>query len=147
MSEASLRVLIVDDNVDMVESLTMVLRLLHHAVESASCGADALRTLAAWQPDLALIDVSMPGMSGYEVAQQARALVGGQVVHLVAMTGWSGAEHHARALRAGFDRHVVKPLDLDELRKVLAELTARRGTPAGHDIPTLPHPNRIESAR
>jgi CheY-like chemotaxis protein len=114
------RVLIVDDNAEILESLAMVLELLGHHVETVDNGEAALVCLAQRPPHVALIDVGMPGMSGYDVARRARALV--QPEHhtvLVAMTGWGRDEDRVRAFEAGFDSHVVKPVDLQRLRALL----------------------------
>ena len=113
------RILLVDDNADVLESLGMVLRLLNQEVEAVATGEQALQRLEEWQPHLALIDVGMPGMSGYEVAQRARNCAWGMRLELIAMTGWGRDEDRARALAAGFNQHVVKPIDLAQLRALL----------------------------
>lgn len=122
----SLRVLVVDDNVDLVDSLSTVLGFLGEEVKTAASGEEALARMQEWAPDVVLMDVGMPGMSGYEAATRARAQPWGREPVLVAMTGWGRDEDRARALAAGFDRHVVKPLDLDNLRALLSELRASR---------------------
>ena len=119
MSVTPRRILLVDDNADLLESLAMVLRHLNQEVEAVSTGEQALRRLQEWQPHLSLIDVGMPGMSGYEVAQRARTNLWGSRLVLIAMTGWGRDEDRARALAAGFDQHVVKPIDLAQLRSLL----------------------------
>ena len=121
---APLRILVVDDSADLLESMETVLRLMHHDVETAASGEDALRRMEDWRPDLAIVDVGMPGMSGYEVASRARRQAWGSRAHLVAMTGWGRAEDRERALHAGFDRHVVKPVDFDQLRALLDGIAA-----------------------
>lgn len=122
----SFRVLVVDDNTDLVESLATVLGFLGQDVRTASSGEEALVCMQEWSAEVVLMDVGMPGMSGYEVARRARAHPWGREPVLVAMTGWGRDEDRDRALAAGFDRHVVKPLDLDGLRTLLTELRARR---------------------
>lgn len=122
----TLRVLVVDDSADLVESLSMTVQFLGHQVQSAVSGAEALACMQAWLPDVVLMDVGMPGMSGYEAASRARAESWGRTVVLVAMTGWGREEDRARAIAAGFDRHVVKPLDMAGLRVLLAELSQGR---------------------
>lgn len=119
-----MRVLVVDDNPDLVESLAMVLDFLGHEVRTALSGKDALTEMETWGPQLVLMDVGMPGMSGYDVAQQAREHAWGRATTLIAMTGWGRAEDRDRALAAGFDQHVVKPVDLERLRELLASLPA-----------------------
>ncbi|MEO6445294.1 MAG: response regulator [Gemmatimonadaceae bacterium] len=121
---AAMRVLVVDDNPDLVESLAMVLDFLGHEVRTALSGKDALTEMETWGPQLVLMDVGMPGMSGYDVAQQAREHAWGRATTLIAMTGWGRAEDRDRALAAGFDQHVVKPVDLERLRELLASLPA-----------------------
>jgi CheY-like chemotaxis protein len=121
-----MRVLVVDDNADLVDSLSAVLGFLGEEVRTASSGEEALACMEEWVPEVVLMDVGMPGMSGYEAATRARARAWGRDAVLVAMTGWGRDEDRARALAAGFDRHVVKPLDLDALRTLLADLRARR---------------------
>jgi two-component system CheB/CheR fusion protein len=103
------RILIVDDNRDLAESLAALLRLSKHEVAVASDGQAALQMVKTLQPDLALIDISLPGMSGYEVARGLRAR--GCSARLVAVTGYGGSEERQRSLDAGFDDHFVKPLD------------------------------------
>lgn len=116
----SMRVLVVDDNRDILESLSMVIELLGHEVELADNGEAALESLRTRPPHLALIDVSLPTMSGYEVARRARhATPTSSFTRLIAMTGWGRDEDRARALDAGFDAHVLKPLDLQRLRELL----------------------------
>ncbi|MBC7896828.1 MAG: hybrid sensor histidine kinase/response regulator [Cytophagaceae bacterium] len=122
----SLRVLVVDDNVDLVDSLSTVLGFLGEEVRTAASGEEALARMQEWAPAVVLMDVGMPGMSGYEAASRARAQPWGREPVLVAMTGWGRDEDRARALAAGFDRHVVKPLDLESLRSLLSELRATR---------------------
>lgn len=123
---ASMRILVVDDNVDLVDSLSTVLGFLGEEVRTASSGEEALARMEEWSPEVVLMDVGMPGMSGYEAASRARATAWGRDSVLVAMTGWGRDEDRARALAAGFDRHVVKPLDLDALRTLLSDLRAQR---------------------
>jgi CheY-like chemotaxis protein len=122
----SMRILVVDDNVDLVDSLSTVLGFLGEEVRTAASGEEALQRMEEWAPHAVLMDVGMPGMSGYEAASRARAHPWGREPVLVAMTGWGRDEDRARALAAGFDRHVVKPLDLDCLRTLLSELRASR---------------------
>lgn len=116
----SMRVLVVDDNRDILESLSMVIELLGHQVEMVDNGEAALECLKARPPHIALIDVSLPTISGYEVARRARGDgASGSTTKLVAMTGWGREEDRIRALDAGFDAHVLKPLDLQRLRELL----------------------------
>jgi len=112
------RVLLVDDNRDLAESLAALLRSDGHEVSIAPDGPAALRMVEAQEPDLALIDIGLPGMSGYEVAQRMRAM--GCVARLVAVTGFGGGEERERSQQAGFDDHFVKPIDPAALDRLVA---------------------------
>lgn len=116
------RILVVDDNPDIVDTLGAILVLLGHAVETAHDGEQALAAMAVSTPDLVIMDVGMPGMSGYEVCQKAAAEPWRDRMTLVAMTGWGRDEDRQRAMDAGFDLHVVKPIDLERLRELLDSL-------------------------
>lgn len=117
-------ILVVDDNPDLVETLVAVLQMLGHRVAPARSGEDALVQMEASPPDLVLMDVGMPGMSGYDVARRVASQSWRARATLVAMTGWGRDEDRQRALEAGFDMHVVKPLDLEHLRALLDSLQA-----------------------
>jgi len=112
------RILIVDDNVDAATSLALLLRGMGHEVFVAHDGRAALVDLSRIRPDLALLDIAMPGMSGYDVARQIRARLG-SAVRIVALTGFGLPEDRARALEAGFDQHMVKPADAAFLKSLL----------------------------
>jgi CheY-like chemotaxis protein len=116
------RVLVVEDNADARDMLRTLLELKGHVVEEAADGPDALAKLQAFRPDVALIDVGLPGMDGYTLAQQAREQPGGRDVRLVAVTGYGQAQDRERALAAGFDRHVTKPVDPVALERLVSEL-------------------------
>ena len=120
---ARLRILLADDNVDALESLAMLLELEGHEVVKAARGAEALELAARAAPDLAILDIGMPDLSGYEVAERIRASEPGRRLPLIALTGWGQAEDQARALAAGFDHHLTKPIDLERL----AEMVLRWG--------------------
>lgn len=124
-----LRITVVDDNVDLLESLVDVLAHLGHEARGVNNGRDALRAMDEQPPDVALVDVGMPVMTGYDVAAAVRGRPWGSAVTLVALTGWGGSEDRARALAAGFDQLVVKPVDLERLRELLASLAAARSRP------------------
>ena len=116
------RVLIVEDNADARDMLRTLLELKRHVVAEAPDGPTALATLQSFHPDVALIDVGLPGMDGYELARLARAQPGGGEVRLVAVTGYGQAQDRERALAAGFDRHVTKPVDPLALERLVTEL-------------------------
>jgi len=122
-----LRVLVVDDNHDAVETLAMLLGLWGHDVRLAADGPSAVETAAAHRPDVVLLDISLPGMSGYEVAERLRANPELRETVLVAMTGYGQAEDKKETSEAGFTLHLVKPVEPDVLQKLLADLGATRG--------------------
>jgi signal transduction histidine kinase/ActR/RegA family two-component response regulator len=125
--EGALRVLLVDDNADGAESLAMLLRLWGHEVAVAHDGPAGLRSAAAQRPAVALLDISLPGMDGYELARRLRALPGLGRTMLVAMTGWGREEDRSRSREAGFDAHLVKPLELTALQELLARAQRHEG--------------------
>lgn len=116
------RILVVDDNVDAAESLALLLRLEGHDVWVAHDGPAALTAVNANAPDIVFLDIGMPVMNGYEVAQRLRQRPGVNNVLLVAMTGWGQEEDRRRSQEAGFDRHLVKPVEPEALQQLLAAL-------------------------
>jgi PAS domain S-box-containing protein len=114
------RVLVVDDNRDAAESLAMIIEMSGCEVALAYDGPQALQIIATFKPQLAFMDIGMPGMDGYEVAQRVRAMPSGSDIALVALTGWGQAEDKKRAHAAGFDEHLTKPVDPDTLDSVLS---------------------------
>jgi PAS domain S-box-containing protein len=120
---APLRVLVVDDNRDAAESLVALLQILGHATSLAHDGPAGLAAAGAFRPDLVLLDIGLPGMSGYDVARGIRRTQGTGQVMLVALTGW-GAQSDQRASHdAGFDQHLTKPVSVEALEQVLAAAT------------------------
>jgi signal transduction histidine kinase/CheY-like chemotaxis protein len=117
------RILLIEDNADIRDLLRIKLRQLGHDVEAAEDGPSGLGKLLASPPDIALVDIGLPGISGYEIARQARQTLGSQV-YLVALTGYGQAEDKERALAAGFDVHLTKPPDFVDLQNVLARVPA-----------------------
>jgi len=111
---------VADDNVDSAESLALLLRMNGDEVFVAFDGQSALDLLQIHKPQVALLDIGMPRLNGYEVARRARALSAGGEILLVALTGWGQAEDVRRSLEAGFDAHMTKPLDLARLHALLA---------------------------
>jgi CheY-like chemotaxis protein len=122
--ERPLRVLVVDDCADTRDSLRILLRLWGHDTAEAADGPAALELAAAFRPAAALLDLAMPGMSGYEVAVRLRRLPGLEHVLLVAATGFGQARDLAASRAAGFDHHLVKPFDPAELERLLASRPA-----------------------
>ncbi|HVS76115.1 MAG TPA: response regulator [Steroidobacteraceae bacterium] len=116
------RILIADDNNDALESLATLLELSGHEVYTATNGGTALQCAERHLPEVALLDIGMPLLDGYEVAKRIRAQPWGQRITLVALTGWGQDSDRRRSREAGFDSHLVKPLDLDTLTDLLARL-------------------------
>jgi len=116
------RVLVVDDNRDAAESLAILLEIVGHEVRTAHDGEAGVAAAAEFRPDVILMDIGMPRLNGYEAARRIRAESGGGVPFLVALTGWGADDDRRRTRAAGFDRHLVKPVDLDALKRMIAEL-------------------------
>jgi CheY-like chemotaxis protein len=116
------RVLIVDDNEDAANSLALVLKLGGHETASVYSAAEALAQVTEFKPDIVLLDIGLPGMNGYEVAQKMRELPGLRNVRLVAVTGYGRADDRLRAREAGFDDHLTKPVEMAVLERTLARL-------------------------
>jgi CheY-like chemotaxis protein len=112
-------VLIADDNHDAADALAMLLTALGHEVRVAYSGNAALALAEDFRPDVALFDIGMPDLDGYEVARRLRAEPWGRAMYLAAITGWGQEEDVDRARRAGFDRHFTKPVDPDEVARLL----------------------------
>ncbi len=113
------RILVVDDNEDAADSLTMVLQLEGHQIACAYTAEDALMLAPDFRPELALLDVGLPRMDGYELARRLRALPGFDRVYLVALTGYGQPGDRERALAAGFDDHLVKPAEFRALQQII----------------------------
>jgi two-component system, chemotaxis family, CheB/CheR fusion protein len=113
------RVLVADDNHDAGESLASLLRLDGHEVTVVHTGQEALAAFAAVQPEVALLDIGMPELTGYEVARRVRQGSLGRAVTLIAVTGWGQNRDKAQALAAGFNHHFTKPVETDRLRELL----------------------------
>jgi CheY-like chemotaxis protein len=119
------RILVADDNSDALESLATLLELGGHEVFSAANGALALESAERNLPEVALLDIGMPQLDGYEVARRIRAQPWGRRITLVALTGWGQDSDRRRSGEAGFDSHLVKPLDLDKLTELLGRLPVK----------------------
>jgi len=111
---------VVDDNQDSAESLAMLLRLLGHEVSTAHDGPSALSSANRHRPEIVLMDIGSPGMNGYDVAREIRASPDLNAMRLIAITGYGQDGDRRRALDAGFDDHVVKPVQLDTLTELMA---------------------------
>lgn len=126
LATISKRVLVVDDNVDAGLLVAEVLRLRGHSVDIATGGPEGLAAATATVPDVVVLDIGMPLMDGYQVAE---ALRGGSLtnrVRLVALTAWGDNESRARALRCGFDTHLVKPANFAALFQAVEASATRR---------------------
>ena len=123
----ALRVLVVDDNVDSAELLAESVRLMGHVPRVAHDGPAGLRIGAEFRPDVGLLDIGLPVMDGYELARHLRALPGLESIRLIAITGYSQEADRLQAVAAGFERHLVKPIQLEQLREVLTLLKVAPG--------------------
>ena len=120
------RILVVDDNRDAADSLALLLRTAGHETQTAYGGAQALTAAESFRPNVILLDLGMPGLNGYETCKRLRALPWGRGVYVVAQTGWGHVEDRALSQEAGFHAHLVKPVALEDLAKLLKDLPARR---------------------
>jgi PAS domain S-box-containing protein len=120
------RVLVVDDNADAAESAALLLRMLGHEVKTAHDGPSALQAARAFRPEAVLLDIGLPGMSGYDVAKTLRAEPGNGALVLVVVTGYGQDEDRRRSAEAGFDRHLVKPVDPAAVQALLGSLSTIR---------------------
>ena len=121
------RILVVDDNIDAAETLKMMLESSCYEVNLAHEGLGALELAQRWHPDVMLLDIGLPGLSGYEVARHVRLDDALKSVVLIALTGYGQAEDRQRSVQAGFDHHLVKPASFLALEKILDGVAASRG--------------------
>lgn len=118
------RIMIIEDNLDQLQSLAMVLREMGHNVDFATNGYVAYDANRRFRPDTVICDLGIPGMSGYEIAEQVRKDPELTDVRLVAFTGYSEEKYRERALRAGFDEYHVKPVDPQILHRLFGDVKA-----------------------
>jgi two-component system CheB/CheR fusion protein len=116
------RLLVVDDNKDAAESMSMLLEMWGHEVAFAYDGPSALETAEQWQPQAVFLDIGLPGMDGYEVAARLRELPQAKDAVLIAITGYGQEDDRLRSRRAGIDHHLVKPVAPDALRNLIDSL-------------------------
>jgi PAS domain S-box-containing protein len=114
------RILVVDDHADAADSLVQLLRVEGHDVRIARSGSEAVLAATSDPPEVILLDLGMPGMDGYEAARWIRANPAARNTTIIAVTGWGQEEDRRRTREAGFNHHLVKPVDLDQLRELLA---------------------------
>jgi CheY-like chemotaxis protein len=115
----ALRLLVVDDNADGAASTAMLLELQGHTLRIAHSGLEAIAAVPEFQPQVVILDIGLPDISGYEVARRLRASLAQATPRLIALTGWGSEDDRRRARAAGFDAHLVKPVDPDELNSRL----------------------------
>jgi PAS domain S-box-containing protein len=123
------RILVVDDNVDAATSLAMLLTMTGNETHTAHDGVAALKAAAELRPEIMLLDIGLPKLNGYEVCRRLRREPWGSAVTVIALTGWGQKEDVRNSIEAGFNGHMVKPVELSALTKLLAEVEAR-------DVPT-----------
>ncbi len=121
--KSSLRILIVDDNKDSADSLSMMLKVMGNVTRTAYDGEEAVATAGVFQPAVILLDIGLPKLNGYEACRRIREQPGGKEMVIIAQTGWGQDEDRQRTHEAGFDHHMVKPVDPPALMQLLAELS------------------------
>ena len=126
LAGGGLRIVVADDNVDAANILSALLEAAGHTAEPVHDGLQALRRIEANRPDLAILDIGMPSLNGYEVARAIRATPGNERIMLVALTGWGGELDRERSKSSGFDAHLTKPAAAGDLERILTLAAARR---------------------
>ncbi|MFM1991165.1 MAG: hypothetical protein RJA99_4122 [Pseudomonadota bacterium] len=139
------RVLVVDDNVDSAQSMSLLLGLEGYRVECAYDGEEALVRAERFEPEVVLLDLGLPRFSGYEVARRLRATPRGDRLLLVAVSGYGRERDRLAAREAGFDLHLTKPADPDEVLRVLAERVALRATGRATAVTTTASPGPADA--
>jgi CheY-like chemotaxis protein len=119
-----LRILVADDERDQVATLSLILQDEGHEVREVYRGSEVLRMVRDFDPDVALIDIGMPGMTGYDVAREVRQVYGKDRPLLVAVTGWKQSSDKILARLAGFDHHLAKPFDPKSLLELIEPLAS-----------------------
>ncbi len=123
---ASLRTLVVDDKKELADTLAMVLRMMGHQVITANAAEEALTAAQQFQPEVILLDLGLPRISGYEVCRRLREQPGGEKLIIIALTGWGRSEDRLRTQEAGFDRHLVKPVTHADLKALINDTLQTR---------------------
>ncbi len=118
--------MVVDDNVDAAQTLSTILGIKGHTVAVAFNGIEALQVAKVFRPQIAFLDIGMPGMNGYEAAEALRKQPGLEKIVLIALTGWGAENDRSRTRDAGFDHHLTKPAELSTLDSLLASLSELR---------------------
>jgi CheY-like chemotaxis protein/anti-sigma regulatory factor (Ser/Thr protein kinase) len=125
-AQSQCRVLVVDDNADVAQTLAMLLQVFGHDVRIATSGMEALRETEQFRPDVTVLDIGMPDLDGYEVARRLRATSWGREMSLFAATGWGQEKDKALAREAGFDAHLTKPLEAAKLQALIGQHVTQR---------------------
>jgi CheY-like chemotaxis protein len=126
------RILVADDNPDVVESFQIMLRILGHDVQTAQDGLEAIEKAEKFRPDVIVLDVGMPMLDGYETATRIRQQPWSREVVLIAVTGWGNEKDKLKSAAAGFNIHLVKPVDATTILEALDQLdTSNAGQPNG----------------
>lgn len=125
MNTPKRRLLVVDDNKDAAESMSMLLEMWGHEVAFAYDGPSALETAQRWQPEAIFLDIGLPGMDGYELAERMREMPQAKDAVLIAITGYGQEDDRLRSRRAGIDHHLVKPVAPDALHSLIDSLQLR----------------------
>lgn len=128
-SKHGFRILVVDDNHDSALSLAMMLSIMGHETRTAHDGESAVETAESFLPDIVLLDIGLPKLNGYEVAQRIREHAWGQSMFLIAVTGWGQEEDRQRSSEVGLNVHMVKPVEPAALERLFTELRRERGDP------------------
>lgn len=127
MADTARRILVVDDNLEGAEVLSILLEHFGHEVRTAGGGLEALQVASEFRPHVVFLDIDLPDVDGYETCRRLRGRPGGDGVFIAALTGWERPEDQARALEAGFDVHLVKPVGPDAIRSLLDGLSPPDG--------------------
>jgi DNA-binding response OmpR family regulator len=127
------RVLVVDDYPDAADSACMLLAMLGHDCRSATSARDALVEAAQFEPDVAILDIGLPDLSGFDLARELRRRFPDREIFLAAVTGWGQPEDRIKAIAAGFNHHVLKPADREKLMAIMECADRQLGAVTSHD--------------
>ena len=133
-ASSSLRIVIADDNADAAETLGSLLEIMGHSVLRVDNGEAAVNAVAEFEPELVLLDIGMPKLNGYEACKRIRSLPGHRSMTIAALTGWGQAKDVAEATSAGFDRHMVKPIEMGALCSLVEQASVAAGA-RGRPVP------------
>ncbi len=131
----SLKILVVDDNDASAKTMGWTLEILGHQIQLANDGPTALQEALSFIPDVVLLDIGLPGMNGYQVCEKMRHEPALGHTVFIAQTGWGQQEHRDRSKEAGFAHHLVKPINIDVLKEVLAGIGSKNATSVEPNMP------------